>query len=92
MISNSIALLRRAKPFLLRHALEKMYNAFIIPNFYYCPTVWYDDSISNLTKIFKIQKKAARVITGDPYNIRSNVVFQKLNWLPMNIHLQFESI
>ena len=35
MISKSIALLRRAKPFLPRHALEKMYNAFVVPNFYY---------------------------------------------------------
>ena len=38
--------------------------------------------------MFKLQKKAARVITGDAYDIRSNEVFQKLNWLPMNIHLQ----
>ena len=38
--------------------------------------------------MFKLQKKAARVITGDPYDIRSNEVFQKLNWLPMNIYLQ----
>ena len=38
--------------------------------------------------MFKLQKKAARVITGDPYDNRSNEVFQKLNWLPMNIHLQ----
>ena len=66
MISKSIALLRRAKPFLSRHALEKMYNAFVVPNFYYCSTVWYDGSISNLTKMLKLQKKAARVITGDP--------------------------
>ena len=46
MILKSIALLRRAKPFLPRHALEKMYNAFAVPNFYYCSTVWYDGSIS----------------------------------------------
>ena len=88
MISKSIALLRRAKPFLPRHALEKSYNAFVIPNFYCCSAVWYDGRISNLTKMFKLQKKVARVITGDPYDIRSSEVFQKLNWLPINIHLQ----
>ena len=53
MISKSIALLRRAKPFVPRHAFEKMYNAFVIPNFYSCSTVWYDRSISNLTKMYK---------------------------------------
>ena len=87
MISKSTALFRRAKPFLPRHALEQMYNTFVVPNFYYCSTVWYDGSTSNLTKMLKLQKKAACVITGDPYDIRSNEVFQKLNWLPMNIQL-----
>ena len=65
-----------------------MYNTFIIPNCYYCSTVWYDGSKNKLTKMSKLQKKAARVITGDSYEIRSNEVFQKLNWLPMNTYLQ----
>ena len=65
-----------------------MYNAFIIPNFYYCSTVWYDGSKNKLTKMSKLQKKAARVITVDSYDIRSNEVFQKLYWLPMNTYLQ----
>ncbi len=38
--------------------------------------------------MFKLQKKAARVITGDSYDIRSHEVFQKPNWLPMNTHFQ----
>ena len=38
--------------------------------------------------MFKLQNKEACVITGDPYDIRSNEVFQKLNWSPTNIHLQ----
>ena len=64
-----------------------MYNAFVVPNFYYCSTVWYDGSIS---KMLKLQKKAACVITGDSYDIRSDEGFRKLNWLPMNIHLQIQ--
>jgi hypothetical protein len=87
-ISKNIALLRRAKSFVPRHVLEKMYNAFIIPNFYYCSTVWYNGSKNKLTKMSKLQKKVAHVNTGDSYDIRSNEVFQNLNWLPMNTHLQ----
>jgi hypothetical protein len=30
-ISNSIALLKRARPFVLRHTLFKMYNACVLP-------------------------------------------------------------
>ena len=47
---------------------------------------WYDGRISNVTKMFELLKKAARVITVDPYDIRPNKLCQKLNWLPMNIH------
>ena len=49
-ISKNIALLRRAKSFVPRHVLEKMYNAFIVPPFYYCSTVWYDGSKNKLIK------------------------------------------
>ena len=87
-ISNNIALLRRAKSFVPRNILEKVYNAFVIPHFSYCSTVWCDGRKSKLTNMFKLQKKAARVITGDSYDIRSHEVFQKLNWLPMNTHFQ----
>ena len=87
--SKNIDLLRRAKSFVPRHVLDKMDNAFIIPHFYYCSTVWYDGSKNKLTKMSKLdQKKAARIITEDSYDIRSNEVFQKLNWLPVNTHLQ----
>ncbi len=89
-ISNNIALLRRAKSFVPRNILEKIYNAFVIPHFSYCSTIWCDGGKSKLTKMFKLQKKAARVITGDSYDIRSHEVFQKLNWLPMNTHFQVQ--
>ena len=58
--SKNIALLRRAKStsFVPRHVLEKMYNAFIVPHFYYFSTVWYDGSKNKLTKMCKLQKKA----------------------------------
>ena len=32
-ISNSIALLKRARPFVPRHTLIKVYNAFVLPHF-----------------------------------------------------------
>ncbi len=61
-----------------------MYNAFVIPNFYYCSTVWNDGHKSKLTKLSKLQKKAARVITGASYDERSNEIFRKLDWIPIH--------
>ena len=64
-----------------------MYNAFVIPNFYYCSTVWNDGYKSKLTKLSKLQKKAARVITGASYDVRSNEIFRKLDWMPIHKNL-----
>ena len=75
-ISNNIALLRTAKSFVPEQILNKMYNAFVIPNFYYCSTFWNDGYKSKLTKLSKLQKKAARVITGASYDVRSNEIFR----------------
>jgi hypothetical protein len=35
-------------------------------------------------KLQKLQNRAARVITGDNWEIRSKVVLNKLNWQPLN--------
>ena len=66
------------------HILNKMYNTFVIPNFYYCSTVWNDGYKSKLTKLSKLQKKAARVITDASYDVRSNEIFRKLDWMPIH--------
>jgi hypothetical protein len=83
-ISSNIALLRIAKLFVPEHILNKMYNAFVIPNFYYCSTVCNDGYKSKLTKLSKLQKKAARVITGASYDVRSNEIFRKFDWMPIH--------
>jgi hypothetical protein len=36
------------------------------------------------TKQSKLQKKAARVITGASYDVRSNEIFRKLDWMPIH--------
>ncbi len=90
--SNNIALLRRAKSFVPEHILNKMYNAFVIPTFYYCSTVWNDGYKNKLTKLSKLQKKAARVITGASYDVRSKEIFKKLIGCQSIKAYQFEKI
>jgi hypothetical protein len=57
--------LKRARSFVPRETLIEMYNALVWPHFNYCSTIWNDGSCSIIDKLFKLQKKAARVITGD---------------------------
>ena len=83
IISNNIALLKRARSFVSRDSLIKMYNALVWPYFNYCSTIWNDGCYSIIDKLFKLQKRAARVITGDTYDVRSMQKLDSLNWLPL---------
>ena len=87
-ISNSIALLRRARPFVPRHTLIKMYNAIVLPHFNYCSTIWNDGSCSVINKLSKLQRRAARIITSSTYDIRSSQILKDLNWKPIEVDLK----
>jgi hypothetical protein len=76
-ISKNIALLKRA-----------MYNAFVLPHFNYCSTVWNDGSCTIINKLSKLQRRAARVITSSTYDIRSTQVLEDLNAIPIELDLK----
>ena len=48
----------------------------------YGSTIWSNCSADNLTKILKLQKRAARVILGTDPRLSSLNLFNKLGWLP----------
>ena len=79
-ISGNIALLRRAKLFVPQDALIKMYNAFVLPHFNYGSTIWNDGCSTHINKLSKLQRRAARVITGETYAVRSTQILENLGW------------
>lgn len=81
--SKSIALLRWAKGFATQDAVINMYTSLVLPYFKYCSIVWSDGSRANIEKHFKMQKRAARIITGSNYEVRSRDVFESLDWEPI---------
>ena len=82
IISNNIALLKRARSFVSRDSLIKMYIALVWP-YFNCSTIWNDGCYSIIDKLFKLQKRAARVITGDTYDVRFMQTLDSLDWLPL---------
>ena len=82
-ISSAIALLRKAKQHVPYNDLISMYNSLVAPYFTYCSTVWNDGNETNLEMLYKMQKRAARTITGFNYETRSKTIFQILGWSPL---------
>jgi hypothetical protein len=78
--AKGIGLLRRSKDLLDSNTLKTIYSAIVLPHFDYCALVWDNCSQTLKNKLEKLQNKAARIITGDSYEIRSDVVRSKLGW------------
>ena len=82
-VTKGIVMLRRMKVFVLRSTLITIYNLLILPHFDYCSFVWDNCSKYLLDKLQKMQNRAARVITGRPYDINSSTVLRELDWQPL---------
>ena len=73
-------MLRRIKSCVPKRTLIKVYNTIILPHFDYCTLVWSNCSEYLLDKLQKVQNRAARIITGRPYDIPTKEIFRELNW------------
>ena len=74
--------MRRVKPF-VPLSTTMLYNAIIQPYFDYCSPLWDNCGIGITDRLQKYQNRAARVITGATYNIRSSDLLDNLNWKPL---------
>jgi len=75
-----IGAMRRTKPFVPVDTLEKVYKSLEQPYFEYCSPLW--DNCGKLLndKLQRFQSRAARVLNGANYDIRSADIIQILSW------------
>ena len=83
-VSKAIGMIRRMKNFVPQSTLISVYNyAIVQPHFDYCSLVWDIGNVYSLEKLQKMQNRAARVITGRSYEVRSETILQELGWQPL---------
>ena len=83
-VSRGIGAIKLIEPYVPKECLSQVYNALVQPYFDYCSLVWQNCKLELQSKLQKLQNRAARIITGDNWEIRSKDVLNKLNWLPLN--------
>jgi hypothetical protein len=79
-VGAGIGILKRIKPYVPANTLVSIYNAPIQPYFDYCSPLW---GVCNKTlrdNLQKFQNRAARIIAGASYEIRSADVLRTLGW------------
>ena len=67
-----------------------VYNALIMPYFDYCSLFW--DICCNylIQNLQKLQNRAARIISGKTYDIRSCEILADLGWQPLAEQMKFK--
>ena len=80
-ISSKLALLKRIKRYLNLDYRKLFYNGYVLPLINYCIVVWSNTSKTNLLRIHKLQKYAARIILDAAPDAPSKPLFEELNWL-----------
>ena len=88
-VTSKIALLKRIKRHLPLPYRKLYYNAYILPCIDYCLTIWGNTTKTNLERIHKLQKCAARVILDAPPDSPSLPLFHDLGWLNIFERVEF---
>ena len=81
-LSQRIALLRKIIRFFFTEQRILYYNAMIKQLMLYGSTVWSNCSSDNIMRVFKLQKRAARVFLEADTRSNSVKLFKELEWLP----------
>ena len=90
-LSNKLLLLKRLKIYMDIPTRVLFYNAYIYSSLVYCCTVWGLHSSNKLNRLFRIQKRAARIIFDNPYDYLHRELFTKLEWLEISNLIHYRS-
>ena len=92
-INIKIALLKRIIYFLTDEMKRMFYNAYIVPCFDYCCSIWGKGTHSkgDVNKILKLQKRAARIILSSPPHTDSLESFKKLQWMTFENRINYHA-
>ena len=70
--------------------LIDIYRSLIEPYFAYCCIVWDSIGETQIKSLQKLKNRAARIITGASYLIRSDDVLDQLGWLNLAEQRQYQ--
>jgi hypothetical protein len=90
-ISKRLSYLSRLKEFLTIPLLKQIFNAIILPVFDYGSTVWSHTYPTHLKRIVSLQKRATRIVLKEGYEYPFNASLKRLNWLPIESRMIFNS-
>ena len=79
-ISSKISLLRQLSKYVPTNVKKVFFQSYIMPLIDYGSVIWGSTSTSNLERLLKLQKRAARIILKAGFRTPSAAMFSELGW------------
>ena len=80
-VAKVLAALRRLRPVCPQSTLVTIYKSLVLPHLDYCSAVWGCIGNGPYQKLEKLQNRAARIITGSGWDVRSvQILRARLKW------------
>ncbi|MCW4347252.1 MAG: hypothetical protein N0E48_28465 [Candidatus Thiodiazotropha endolucinida] len=90
-ISRKISLLKLLSKYVKKPSLIQYYNSYILPIFDFGCMIWGRSTTNTISRLLKLQKRAARVILQANIMAPSQSMFQELQWLPFPKRIQYHT-
>ena len=89
--SRKITLMKLLSKYIDQTSLKQYYNSYVLPVFDYGCVVWGNTTHAYVTRLVKLQKRAARIILKADFLTPSEQLFKKLNWLTFPKRVQYHT-
>ena len=83
-VGSGIGIIKRVKSFVAYETLKNLYNSLVLPYFHYCSPLWDNCGSMLKEKLQKLQNRAARIMTGANYDVRSTDLPPAMSWKNLN--------
>ena len=90
-VSRKLTLMKLLSKYVNQNSLKQYFNSYVLPVFDFGCVVWGHTTNANLTRLVKLQKRAARMILKADFMTPSEQLFKELNWLPFPKRVQYHT-
>lgn len=88
-ISSRTTLLKQLSHYVPENVQKIFYQGYILPLIDFGSCTWGTTSNTNIERLNKLQKRAARIILKAEYITPSTIMFQRLGWMSVSSRLKY---
>ncbi len=90
-ISKKLGLLKRLKKCIPSNTLLMLFNSLALSHFDYANVVWGIACGTQIKYVYKLQKRAAGILTGANRFSQTKPLFKKLNWMSLTEMIEYHT-